>query len=71
MAMEDAVVMSEVLDKDISLEEAFAEYTERRWPRSRNTVELTLAHLSALQKGDGKEAGMIEAKANAALAGAL
>ena len=30
-----------------------------------------LAHLAALQEGDGRKAGMIEANANAALAGAL
>ena len=71
MAMEDAVVMSEVLDKDIPLEDAYAEYTERRAPRSAQTVQFTLEHLAALREGDGRKAGMIEAKANAALAQAL
>lgn len=72
MAMEDAFVLSEELDKGADLETVFAAYTDRRWPRTRDAVERTLDFLRALQSGiKGPEAARLEQAGHDALAGSL
>jgi len=42
IAMEDAVVLGEMLDPSVELADALAEFTERRWERCRLVVENSL-----------------------------
>ncbi|MEN3279465.1 MAG: hypothetical protein V7607_605 [Solirubrobacteraceae bacterium] len=69
MAMEDAVVLDEELRNEPTVESAIERYVERRWPRSRDSVERTLAHLKAISDGvSGPEIARLEGMAQAALA---
>ena len=72
MAMEDAVVLDEVLTAGPTLDHALTAFTDRRWPRTRDSVQRTIEHLDAIIGGvPGAEVARLESEAHAALSAPL
>ncbi len=72
MAMEDAVVLDDALRREPSVAAALERYTERRWARSRDSVQLTIECLEAiLSHAPGPEIARLERAAHGALSAPL
>jgi hypothetical protein len=70
--MEDAVALDEALRTEPTIEVALESFTSRRWPRTRDSVHLTIRHLEAIMGGvPGPEIARLESEAHAALSAPL